>query len=1554
MSDEDFESFARSKAKVLAAAEDEEFRAFARSRFGGAQEPEAEGAAAPSFLGGVGRSLASGAVSALGGITSALGYVGKKAGAVNPVDEARVFGSSDGAAAGRVVDPGDALSESLLGAGAATEDMARSWSRDVPQSLVNRTAAGVGSMVPYMAAGLATGGLAGVPVVGQLLRSEVETQSNAAQTFQELRRAGYDDETAMRAAQRQEWPDRVVNAALEPFGALSNKGRMVRMGAEAASEGMLQEPFQSITQNASLRSAGGSFGDFARALWDETKRYPQALKEVGVPAAIAGGIVGGVSPGLGRGKKEPAQGPVQVPAGDGTRAAVSALQVPQVWDVFVDGDGVRHTVTKAGPRYTNMTPVDGKKNVIKTDDIDAAGFRRLSPEEIKNGVGLPDISNDFGPSFTEQSGKPISAIARLLKEKKGQVPGALIAPDGAPIDFIYGRGGDGGYGLAHIYEKHGKKVLVRIPQVISNGAVTGGGNSMTFSDGSAFVVLKKEWKGHEKRWVVTAFEKADKSPSGSGQSIGAAGNLTVERPDPLYSLNGDSAENLSQNADGVNELNSIQRFAHEPAMPRGNEVSGVKVGDVKRLISEALNVPVREGQIRKKGLGGFISFNPYNGDKNDIIRIRARNDIASLLHEFGHGIDHLYGLTESNRTREEVWPEFARFGESMGYSPDKWLSEGLAQFYQWRGIDPDQASRMFPKYSKVFDEFMASNPEARAKIEPVFKAARDYYFGSPESRLDAVVGSGKPPRRSPRQWGADMWRKARREVFDRQQVFSEVGDMVAEAVDSPEMMARLGINAEKAERFGLKRMLPNSINLEAKARTMPGKQAEAIAQVDDFLSVMRGFSADEYRALKLYLTAGGGLDYYENGMNPGLGLAPHELRGIRERTPEKVRLAAAALREKYDSMMESTLVDTGMLTRRKLREWRKLYPNYVPMLHEDGDGGYSVLSPQQARERGFVDLQDPIGRRSGVKEASALVSRQDPVVSMLSNYRKFYDLKARNDVAKTLINISRLPGLMRVAERVPGKGPKGPNTFTVWDRGKRRYYATDPEIYEALRSLGEAGVSKAAFARFAGRAAELFKMGTTRYNPWFILKNLVRDSFTASVQSGSRIADPTNLPIVNTFDGVLKLLNDKDSYDSARANGVFYSSMVELSRENVPRLIEDQLSGGRLKECMRSVRAALERLGAANEAVELAPKLREFTKLREMGIPSAQAAMEAREVNTDFQRASNLGREMNRYVPFLNAQLQGLDKAVRTFVQKPVESTMKAGLYLMLPSVLEWLLYHDDEEYKALDKGIKDTHWLFRLPGMEAGSFVRVPMPFELGVLFGGGAKRALDKLFLNDPAASYGYLSSLKEAAVPDLQIALLRPMMEVWANKDSFQDRPIVPLREQKLPARLQYGGSTSYPAKLAGGFGLSPRVADHLIRGYGGTIAGQAAHLFDVFDSSRAPAPARSWSGSTLLRPYTVSSQSSNHYQDRFYSVVEELEREYNGARAERSRSASAGLYEMMNRRRRAIADIWKQIGQVKDSRSMSPAQKKERIDSLTERANGIARMALEVYDRRRGAM
>ncbi len=142
--------------------------------------------------------------------------------------------------------------------------------------------------------------------------------------------------------------------------------------------------------------------------------------------------------------------------------------------------------------------------------------------------------------------------------------------------------------------------------------------------GSEMVVVNSMRKGNNKRWVVTAYDSnvppnqaVKKLSPDSGRTINI--DLFSPQDGSLRGPDDNFDKTLSDKSYKANDLNSIQRFAHEPVMPRGDEVSDVKAGDVKRLISEALGVPVREGQIRKKGLGRFISCNPYNGKKMKLL-----------------------------------------------------------------------------------------------------------------------------------------------------------------------------------------------------------------------------------------------------------------------------------------------------------------------------------------------------------------------------------------------------------------------------------------------------------------------------------------------------------------------------------------------------------------------------------------------------------------------------------------------------------------------------------------------------------------------------------------------------------------------------------------------------------------------------------------------------------------------------------------------------------------------------------------------------------------------
>ncbi|RVY57629.1 DUF3519 domain-containing protein [Helicobacter pylori] len=136
----------------------------------------------------------------------------------------------------------------------------------------------------------------------------------------------------------------------------------------------------------------------------------------------------------------------------------------------------------------------------------------------------------FGKNYAEFVLKPKEALEKLLQEKNGQVAGAAFRDDLGGIDFVWGKDGKDGYGLAHILEKREKQytrlglnteqikertdeLLKSIPEVIENGALFKddiGRVSVELND--AKVGLTNQWFGNDLKnhLIVTSYERDGK------------------------------------------------------------------------------------------------------------------------------------------------------------------------------------------------------------------------------------------------------------------------------------------------------------------------------------------------------------------------------------------------------------------------------------------------------------------------------------------------------------------------------------------------------------------------------------------------------------------------------------------------------------------------------------------------------------------------------------------------------------------------------------------------------------------------------------------------------------------------------------------------------------------------------------------------------------------------------------------------------------------------------------------------------------------------------------
>ncbi|MGL2515945.1 DUF3519 domain-containing protein [Helicobacter pylori] len=134
----------------------------------------------------------------------------------------------------------------------------------------------------------------------------------------------------------------------------------------------------------------------------------------------------------------------------------------------------------------------------------------------------------FGKNYAEFVLKPKEALEKLLQEKNGQVAGAAFRDDLGGIDFVWGKDGKDGYGLAHILEKREKQytrlglnaeqikertdeLLKSIPEVIENGALFKDDlGRVSVELNNIRVGLKKDNNNLNNHFVVTSYERDEK------------------------------------------------------------------------------------------------------------------------------------------------------------------------------------------------------------------------------------------------------------------------------------------------------------------------------------------------------------------------------------------------------------------------------------------------------------------------------------------------------------------------------------------------------------------------------------------------------------------------------------------------------------------------------------------------------------------------------------------------------------------------------------------------------------------------------------------------------------------------------------------------------------------------------------------------------------------------------------------------------------------------------------------------------------------------------------
>ena len=180
-----------------------------------------------------------------------------------------------------------------------------------------------------------------------------------------------------------------------------------------------------------------------------------------------------------------------------------------------------------------------------------------------------------------------------------------------------------------------------------------------------------------------------------------------------------------------------------------------------------------------------------------------------------------------------------------------------------------------------------------------------------------------------------------------------------------------------------------------------------------------------------------------------------------------------------------------------------------------------------------------------------------------------------------------------------------------------------------------------------------------------------------------------------------------------------------------------------------------------------------YDQLRKQGVNHADASLQARDLmDFSMQGSFTTIRFLAQTVPFFNARIVGLYKLGRAAKEDPARMSAVIGAAAVM-SLSLLLAYREDDDWKKREEWDRNSFWWFKF----GGTAFRIPKPFEVGAiatLAERGFELAFEKemtgkRFTNQVLTLLG--DNLSMNPVPQL----VKPMLDVYANKNSFTGRPI-----------------------------------------------------------------------------------------------------------------------------------------------------------------------------------
>jgi hypothetical protein len=673
---------------------------------------------------------------------------------------------------------------------------------------------------------------------------------------------------------------------------------------------------------------------------------------------------------------------------------------------------------------------------------------------------------------------------------------------------------------------------------------------------------------------------------------------------------------------------------------------------------------------------------------------------------------------------------------------------------------------------------------------------------------------------------------------------------------------------------------------------------------------------------------------------------------------------AAGIYNEYNKGLINFAAKTGAISKDVAAELLK-NNDYVPFYRPRNDGSV------------FLEIGGApaikIGNLKDQPYLHELVGGDKPIfdvyTSALQNTSMLTDMALRNLATRNTAYALGDMGLLRVGENEKGSGirkgdgPRGP-TIIRFKMDGENYYAdvnsdaagVEPELL--VKGLEGVNTSLPNIVKMMNVPANLLRKWVTR-NPAYALRQVVRDPLNAVMTTGL-----DTVPIISSFKEISKMVRGKSEGEPLlQRRGILGGQVLTGTSEDMTKILRDVTSG---KKGWDYRMAQLDQLAIQGDAATRVVMYNNFIK---QGLSEMEATLATLEsMNFSKRGISPSLFALSTMVPFMNAQIQGLNVLYQAFTGKmPFNEKLKVkqkliqrGLMMMGFTMLYASMMQDDESYQNANDDEKYGNWF--MPNPFGEEYIKVPIPFEIGLIFKAIPEALVNTMSGNEKTRdAVSAIGKMAWNSIPISGPQGIKPLLEVAINHSFYTGRDIESARLQRFEPGERYDERTSELAKMVGGVlgnipvigekFLTPTKLEYLIRGYTGSlplaIASLANPILRSGDTGEQPDTRGMLSSETPLIGSFFQAKDAGGLINKAYKDMEEINqsKETYTKMVEEGREKEAEAYMEANadmiamgsfagKFRKKMGDLTKAERNIRADSTLNGAEKREALDEIRQ--------------------